>query len=161
MDGYLSHSHPESDERQQQLSTCSDEPRNIIEQLAPAGRDDFRRELTSCLALCAPSGMTQDDRNEWLRVAWGTLSHLPADMLNHACSVARREADHPSKIVPIITRETGDWMRNRRAAYGSIPAPVERLSAPDYCTADQAASILREFGLGSSLRNSEKPNPQS
>lgn len=116
----------------------------------PADVADFRRELTACLALCAPSAMGEQDRNEWLRAAWGTLRHLPADLLARGCAAARAEADHPSRIVPIVSRETGEWLRLRRrrwrdAQEESVPTLPE--PRPTYCTAEEAAAILAEFGL--------------
>src|SRR3954463_16539688 len=73
--------------------------------LAPASRDDFRRELTSCLALCAPAGFDETTRREWLTAAWATLKDVPADLLARGCRVARTYSDHPSKIIPSIMRE--------------------------------------------------------
>jgi hypothetical protein len=113
--------------------------------LAPASNEQFRNELTACLALVAPVGMTEEARREWLTVAWGTLGHLPADVLARGCKAARERCDHPSKIVPTIISATDAWMRSRREAARDTGAP--RLPRPDYIKPAEAASILKEFGL--------------
>lgn len=84
------------------------------ESLTPASNEDFRNELTACLVLTVPTGMTQDERNTWLRAAWATLSHLPVDLLRKGCAAARRGADHPSKIVSIILKETEAELAGRK-----------------------------------------------
>lgn len=92
--------------------------------------------------------MTEESRREWLSVAWITLKHLPADLLRIGCSEARKNCDHPSKIVPTIVAETEDMLRRRRA--NAAPWEPPALPSPDrgqYCTPEQAAEILREFGL--------------
>ena len=91
------------------------EPRSTSLGLTPATPTEFRNELTACLTLVAPSGMSEDDRREWLRVAWGALSHLPADLIGRGCRVARQKCDHPAKIVPTIMAEVKEeWERRRR-----------------------------------------------
>ena len=84
--------------------------------LTPATRTEFRDQLTACLILVAPAGMTEEARGEWLAIAWQELKHLPADLLEIGCRHARRTCDHPSKIVPTIIAETSDWIRRRREA---------------------------------------------
>jgi len=119
--------------------------------LQPASRDQFRTELTSCLILTAPSGMTKEDRNEWLKVAWGTLRDLPPDILAAGCKVARETCDHPSKIVPTIMREAGPWLEMRRRAVTPVESTlplIRQIEKQDYyITPDQMAEIRREFGI--------------
>ena len=86
------------------------------ERLRPASNEVFRNELTACLALVAPVGMTEESRREWLSVAWKSLDHLPADLLAVGCTKARQTCDHPSKIVPTIIAETKEMMGWRRDA---------------------------------------------
>lgn len=159
--GSIAFSHPESDERQKPLSTslalASAErtealaPENF--NLAPATQDDFRRELTACLVLCAPSGMSGDDRKEWLRVAWATLTDIPADLLAMGCAAARKESDHPSKIVPIIMREVDDtWLRRKRRraeAASDWRSRIETRRRPEVevATPEQIEAIKAEVGL--------------
>jgi hypothetical protein len=83
-------------------------PSKCLDRLTPASNVEFRNELTACLALTAPAGMTEEGRGEWLAVAWETLKHLPPDLLAMGCRKARETCDHPSKIVPAIVEATKD-----------------------------------------------------
>lgn len=124
-----------------QPSQCS-----ALQSLQPATRDDFRRELTACLSLVAPAGMDEAARREWLTVAWGTLGHLPADILAIGARKAREKCDHPSKIVPAILAETRDLMNWRRtAAKPEAPLPRQIESRP--CSPEQAREILNAHGI--------------
>lgn len=121
----------------------------------------FRNELTACLALVVPVGMTEEGRREWLAVAWATLSHLPPDILAAGCKAARETCDHPSKIVPTIIAETKEWVECRRAVARNQgePVSVPQLPKPDYCTAEEARKILEDLGLKSAFpsnRSAEK-----
>lgn len=77
-------------------------------------RITFRNELTACLSLVAPAGMTEEARRDWLAVAWDTLKHLPPEILQSGCRIARKTCDHPSKIVPAIVEATRDQLRLHR-----------------------------------------------
>ena len=96
--------------------------------------------------------MNTEARREWLVAAYAALGHLPADLIERGARVAMQTADHPSKIVPAIIKETEYAYRSRRThsprPYASeavaLPAPEER---PDYVTPEQASAILEEFGL--------------
>lgn len=81
--------------------------------LTSATSEEFAAELTACLALVVPVGMTEEGRREWLSVAWKTLGHLPPDLLSRGAEVARKKCDHPSKIVPTIIAETEESMQWR------------------------------------------------
>lgn len=100
--------------------------------LEPATRDDFRDQLTACLALVAPSGMSDGERRDWLLSAWDALRDIPADLLERGCRAARLSADHPAKIVPAIMAEVEDNLKWRResarsaAEYRALPAPTRR-----------------------------------
>lgn len=98
--------------------------------LEPASSDDFRNELTACLTLVSPVGMTEEAKRDWLAVAWGTLKYLPADLLSEGCRVARETCDHPSKIVPMILEATSEAMESRRSTsrcyssrWAALPGP--------------------------------------
>lgn len=120
--------------------------------LEPATREEFGVELTACLVLVAPVGMTEEARREWLSVAWQTLRHLPGDLLAAGCDEARKTADHPSKIVPAIIAYAEPRLENRRRVRNDYPlGPLPALERPDpnYCTPEEAAKILKEFGLKS------------
>lgn len=126
--------------RPEQRVTCSG--------LAPATSEKFAVELTACLALVAPVGMTEEAKREWLSVAWATLKHLPADVLASGCRKARASCDHPAKIVPAILEATEQTMRWRRdAARWEGDVNQARLPRPAYCTPTEASSILKEFGF--------------
>lgn len=103
-------------------------PSKCLDRLTPASNVEFRNELTACLALTAPAGMTEEGRGEWLAVAWETLKHLPADLLAMGCRKARETCDHPSKIVPTIIAETKESIRLRQRIAEwerpQLPAPV-------------------------------------
>jgi hypothetical protein len=107
----------------------------------------FRNELTACLALVAPAGMSEENRRDWLTVAWDTLRHIPPDILASGARKAREKCDHPAKIVPTIIAETADAMRRRRDNDNwdrsvALPAPE-----PEYVSPEEAARILTEFGI--------------
>lgn len=100
--------------------------------LQPATSDQFAAELTSCLALVVPVGMSEEARREWLAVAWATLKHLPPDLLSVACQEARKSCDHPSKIVPAITAyaeprlRDRKWMEREFPSTPALPAPSKK-----------------------------------
>lgn len=107
-------------------------PASVLSERLPATRDDFRRELTACLALVAPVGMSEDARTEWLKVAWGSLNGIPADLLTRGCAAARRSCDHPAKIVPAIIAEIDEtWAWRKKQPDPSTlslapPQPIRR-----------------------------------
>lgn len=119
--------------------------------LQPATREEFGVELTACLVLVAPVGMTEEARREWLSVAWQTLRHLPSDLLAAGCIEARKTADHPCKIVPTIIEYAEPRYRDRKRISRDYPVDVPMLErpSPNYCTPAEARQILKEFGLAS------------
>jgi hypothetical protein len=135
----------------------------VPDYLKPASVDDFRRELTSCLALCAPAGFDEAVRREWLTTAWATLQGIPADLLTRGCASARKYADHPSKIVPSIMREIeSTWSARKQSASVrnnfAQPEPTEARPIGEIVTAAQIAEIKAEFGL-STNPYPEQPKP--
>lgn len=118
--------------------------------LQPATRQEFAVELTACLALVVPVGMTEEARREWLSVAWQTLKHLPSDLLAAGCLQARKTADHPSKIVPAIVAYAEPRLISRRRIEREYATPTTpALPAPEYITPEEASEILKQFGLKS------------
>jgi hypothetical protein len=95
--------------------------------------------------------MTEEARREWLAVAWQTLNHLPSDLLSSGCIEARKTADHPSKIVPAIIGYAEPRLENRKRIERDYPLalPAPERSEPNYCTPEEAAEILRQYGLKS------------
>ena len=101
----------------------------------------FRNELTACLALVAPVGMTEESRREWLSVAWDTLKHLPPDVLAIGAKKARQKCDHPSKLVPTIIAETEHLVKWRRDADAYVEPPLIEV---EYVKPEEIEQIKRE-----------------
>lgn len=79
--------------------------------LAPRSMQEIMAALSRCLTLTAPSGMSQEDRLEWLTVAAMELTGVPSSIFDDACAEARRTCDHPSKIVPaILSYKPAHWL---------------------------------------------------
>lgn len=72
--------------------------------LAPRSLEEIITALSRCLTLTAPSGMTREDRDEWLMVAAPELADLPSMLFDDACAHARKTCDHPAKIIPAILK---------------------------------------------------------
>lgn len=72
--------------------------------LAPRSLNEIMAALARCLTLTAPTGMSQEDRLEWLKVAAPELADLPSMIFDDACAHARRTCDHPAKIIPAILK---------------------------------------------------------
>lgn len=88
--------------------------------LAPRSLDEIMAALSRCLTLTAPTGMSQDDRLEWLTIAAPELAALPSMLFDDACAHARRTCDHPAKIIPAI-------LKYEPAHYWLAPAHSARL----------------------------------
>lgn len=116
------------------------EPNAIVAALAPA------------LAQVVPSGMTQDDREEWFAASADSLRGIPADLLYRGLRVARATCDHPAKIVPAIMEAIRSTWAARRADRSSVAWLMQQLDEPpaiaiDVCTPERAAEILAEEGF--------------
>lgn len=137
-------------DQQNQMMASVPQPAQPCGYLAPASNTQFRNELTACLVLTAPVGMTEEAKAEWLAVAWQTLKHLPSDLLSAGCIEARKTADHPSKIVPAISGYAESRLAARKRLERdyptALPAPRE---SPNYCTPEEASEILKQYGLKS------------
>lgn len=72
--------------------------------LAPRSLEEIMAALSRCLTLTAPTGMTAEDRTEWLTIAAPELADLPSMIFDDACAHARRTCDHPAKIIPAILK---------------------------------------------------------
>lgn len=96
----------------------------------PATEDQMFSELGRCLTLCAPSGMSQDERTTWLLAALAEVSAIPAEPFFAASAKARTTCDHPAKIVPAIIRASQEWAdslirveKTKRAQFQNANAP--------------------------------------
>lgn len=85
-------------------------PTSYSQRLKPADPRAVVGLLTACLALVRPVGMQQADADTWLRVAAGEVAHIPFELLDEACRVARRTCTHHAQIVPTIIRESSDHL---------------------------------------------------
>lgn len=112
-------------------------------------------QLTTALALCAPTGMNPDDRTEWLKAARMTVGHLPADLLTAACRHVRETCDHPAKIVPAIIAFAEAEYAERERALRIANAQASRRPAepeppawnPDECRemAEKVEALIRRL----------------
>lgn len=97
---------------------------------APMDRTAAIGELTRCLTLCAPSGMTTAERGLWLAAAWAEVADIPEAAFLDATAKARKLVDHPAKLVPAIIRESQDFadilhkrLRREEAQWANRNAP--------------------------------------
>lgn len=107
--------------------------RDLEEKMAPATPYQVMTELGACLTLAVPSGMTEDDRTNWLTVAAMEVRDIPSSYFADACKHARRTADHPSKIVPAICKFDPGEMLNRNHLSRELRiarARLENLDSP-------------------------------
>lgn len=117
-------------------------------------------ELGRCLTLCAPSGMSSDERGTWLATAWAEIQHMPAAALLIACSEARKTVEHPAKLIPTIIRQSEPYASQLRrrlvreeAQWSNRHAP--RLRADVAEPADDRAEVAELMrGLVQSLSTS-------
>jgi hypothetical protein len=119
--------------------------------LLPATRTEFAATLLPSLALVAPTGMTEGDRQEWLKAAWIALDGIPLDLLKRGCRAARF-SDHPAKLVPAILTDVSEPWNRRRATRSEITAAIAKMETPslpqeDRCTPEEARKIRECIGL--------------
>lgn len=117
--------------------------------LEPASPVRAFAELGACLALVSPSGMPEDNRVEWLKVAHHTLAELPADLLARGCEKARRTCQFPSQIVPCIMDEVGIAMDLRKDQVRFEPQsfiPPPRDPDPQYVDPAEVRALLKSLG---------------
>ena len=116
----------------------------------PATEDQMFSELGRCLTLCAPSGMSRDERETWLLAALAEVSGIPAEPFFAASAKARTTCDHPAKIVPAIIRASQEWADSlirvekiKRAQYQNANAP--RLKRQEVVMPDDERSEVAEM----------------
>lgn len=86
-------------------------------------------QLSACLALVRPVGMTEGETMDWLAVAADAVGYIPAHILESGCRRARAKCTHHAQIVPTIIEETRadmDWHNRPKvpASLRLVP-PVE------------------------------------
>lgn len=93
--------------------------------LSPATDGQVIAQLSSCLALVRPVGMTERETEDWLNVAMTTIGDLPQDLLERGCAEARATCTHHGQIVPAIVKETRErWEARQRSARNRPDGPV-------------------------------------
>lgn len=96
----------------------------------PLPTEEAIGQLHRCLALCAPVGMNQEERAEFIAAALDELGDMPGYLFRDACQMARLRVDHPSKLVPFIFKETEEnWAAELKIA-ANAKAAWENLNAP-------------------------------
>lgn len=141
---------------------------DLERKLAAPDRAMAIAELTRCLVLTVPSGMTADDRKAWLRAAFDEVLTVPSYCFAEACAHARRVADHPAKIIPAIHAYKPEYvpvssMRtdlfNARQQLANLDA--KRLAAPaDEITDEEREDVAAMMtGLRQSMQSAPKPQP--
>lgn len=118
--------------------------------------------LTPILALVSPTGMSQDDRREWMKAAGMALQHLPEDVLRNAVRQAMRTVDHPAKIVATVIAAAEPELKHRRWLFDKDRERKQMLSLPrpqpHMPTAEEIAeidAIKAEYGIGT--RATDRP----
>lgn len=120
---------------------------------APARDEDFATELTPCLTLVAPVGMTKGERTMWLHAAARALDGIPLDLLRKGCAAALLMADHPRNIVSNIYQAIKDDLPHRRSGARTEPRPLP-LPRPDETEEERQERLqVRDLmaGLGKRL----------
>lgn len=135
-----------------QSGPCSGRLQALREaKLEPASPLEAVALLGSCLTLVGSTGMTEDTRAEWLRVAQMTLADMPADLLARGCAKARRTCEFPSQVVPIIVEEVEGAMSCRRDALRRMSQPRlvfsgETQPEPEYADPADIAALIAKIG---------------
>ena len=119
----------------------------MIARCEPATAKQGSAELGACLTLVSPSGMTAEDRREWLAIAMRTLSGIPADLLAEGCAYARLHCKFPSEIVPMIMSRVGkrwEWRKQdaERMRPRSLPAPEPK---PEYVQVSEVRGLIKQL----------------
>jgi hypothetical protein len=117
--------------------------------LQPVGAVEAVALLTTCLTLVKPVGMSAEDADAWLTVATGEVLHLPADILDTACTAARRACTHHGQIVPAILKEGEELLALRRKRFVPETIPPERhlpKPAPWHPTPEELAELKAGIG---------------
>jgi hypothetical protein len=118
----------------------------------PATSQEIITLLMPCLMLCAPSGMQEGERTAWCKAAIMTINYIPLSILQRACEQARRNCDHPAKIVPFIcnfeqdaVRWAEDEIRYAQARVNNFHAPRITKQEKEYITPEEFAALKEEL----------------
>jgi hypothetical protein len=86
-------------------------------------------ELAKMLALVAPSSMTAEQQEIWLRAALDSLEGIRASEVRDVSLEVRRSATRHNQIVPEISKLVAE-KRARRASINEATPPANALSPP-------------------------------
>jgi hypothetical protein len=107
--------------------------------------------------------MQEAERTAWYKAAIMTVNHIPLSILQRACEQARRNCDHPAKIVPFIckfepeaVRWANDAIRHAQALVDNFNAPRIPKQEKEYITPEEFAALKEE--LMQSLNTKEGMN---
>jgi hypothetical protein len=108
-------------------------------------------QLSACLALVRPVGMTEGETEDWLAVAAEAIEHIPPHILEWGAKAARQKCTHHSQVVPTIITETRDavaWHNRPKAGphLQLVARTPERPAAP-LPDPDTIMPGLRRMGL--------------
>ena len=128
--------------------------RELEAKLAPRSLEEIMAALSRCLTLTAPTGMSQDDRLEWLMVAAPELADLPSMIFDDACAHARKTCDHPAKIIPAILKyePSSYWIGpdHTRKRLSEARAKLANLDAPKL---EQKVDETERHEVGSGMKD--------
>lgn len=111
-------------------------------------------ELAKMLALVAPSSMTTEQQELWLRAAVDALEDIRADEVAHVSAEVRRAVTRHNQIVPEICKRVAlkreeQGKRARMAALPPLPEVEPRRPGPPL-SADEIRAMpkwLRDVGI--------------
>jgi hypothetical protein len=121
-----------------------------------SGQGDVTIELAKMLALVAPSSMTAEQQEMWLRAAIDALDDIRADEVRHVSAEVRRSVTRHNQIVPEISRLVAERRKERaeslrRSAIPNTPMPPLRPQVEQGPLSQEEISAmpkwLRDMGL--------------
>ncbi|WP_022684541.1 hypothetical protein [Sphingobium bisphenolivorans] len=122
--------------------------------LAPRSIEEIMAALSRCLTLTAPTGMSQDDRLEWLTIAAPELADLPSMLFDDACAHARRTCDHPAKIIPAILKyEPAHYWMGPDQARKHLAEAKAKLANIDAPRLEQKVDETEKHEVGSGMKD--------
>lgn len=132
-------------------SSLLNEIADLEAKLAPPSMEEVIAELSRCLRLTVPAGMTQEDRREWLLVAVREVEAIPSCEFFDRCAHSRKVADHPAKIVPEIHKfkpqsfASAGWYRRHLS---DLRAKWDNRNAPRIEQREASEDERREIAVG-------------
>lgn len=78
-----------------------------------SGQGELTIELAKMLALVAPSSMTAEQQEMWLRAAVDALEDIRADEVAHVSAEVRRSVTRHNQIIPEIAKRVAEHRAER------------------------------------------------